>query len=64
MWIKTFRQKLEQNVDIKYHFVRSTVNNGKISLEYCPTNQMVADVMTKPATKFKLSKFAKFMFGD
>ncbi|KAJ8353867.1 hypothetical protein SKAU_G00214340 [Synaphobranchus kaupii] len=27
-------------------------------------DQMVADVMTKPATKLKLIKFAKFMFGD
>lgn len=52
------------NVDIKYHFIRSTVNDGKIILEYCLTDQMVADLMTKPATKFKLIKFAKFMFGD
>lgn len=32
-----------KHVDIKYHFVRSTVNDGKISLDYCPTDQMVAD---------------------
>lgn len=49
---------------MKYHIIRSTVNDGKISLDYCPTGQMVADVMTKPATKFKLIKFAKYMIGD
>lgn len=49
---------------MKYHFVRSPVNDGKVSLNYCPTDQMVADVMTKPATKFKLMKFAKFRFGE
>ncbi|KAF0039014.1 hypothetical protein F2P81_009498 [Scophthalmus maximus] len=53
-----------KHMDIKYHFIRSTVNDGKVLLEYCPTDQMVADLMTKPATKFKLVKFAKFMFGD
>lgn len=53
-----------KHVDIKHHFVRSTVNDGKVSLEYCSTDKMVADVMTKPATKFKLLKFGKFMFGE
>ncbi len=53
-----------KHVDIKYHFIRSTVTDGKVLLEYCPTDQMVVDLMTKPATKFKLAKFARFMFGD
>lgn len=52
-----------KHIDIKYHFIRSTVNDGHIVLEYCPTEEMVADVMTKPATKFKLNKFDEFIFG-
>ena len=53
-----------KHVDIKYHFVRSTLADGKISLNFCPTEEMVADVMTKPATQFKLIKLTKFMFGN
>lgn len=52
-----------KHIDMKYHFVRSTVNNGEVSLEYCPTDQMVADLMTKPATKVKLLTFSMFLFG-
>ena len=52
-----------KHIDIKYHFIQSIVNDGHIILEYCPTEEMVADVMTKPVTKFKLEKFAKFIFG-
>jgi len=52
-----------KHIDIKYHFVRSTVANGEVSLEYCPTDQMVADLMTKPATKVKLLTFSMFLFG-
>ena len=52
-----------KHIDIKYHFIRSTVNEGYIVLVYCPTEEMVADVMTKPVTKFKLMKFAEFIFG-
>lgn len=46
-----------KHVDIKYHFVRSIVN------EYCTTEEMVVDIMTKPATKAKLKRFAAVMFG-
>lgn len=58
------RRQRCKHVDIKYHFIWSTVKDEKVLLEYCPTDQMVADLMTKPATKFKLIKFAKFMFGN
>ena len=52
-----------KHIDIKYHFVRETVNSGKIGLEYCPTDRMIADIMTKPATKLQLKKFAQYLFG-
>jgi len=52
-----------KHVDISFHFVRSALNDGNITIEYCPTAEMVADVMTKPATKFKLEQFRHFIFG-
>ena len=36
-----------KHINIKYHFVREHVNDGKICLEYCPTEHMLADVLTK-----------------
>ena len=53
-----------QNIDMKYYFVRSIVNDGKISLKYRSMEMMAADVMSKPATKCKLFKFAELMFGS
>lgn len=52
-----------KHIDIKYHFIRSTVDEGKVVLMYCSTDNMVADIMTKPATKLKLQKFAPIIFG-
>ena len=52
-----------KHIDIKYHFIRENVSSGRVILEYCPTEQMIADVMTKPATKLKLKKFAQDLFG-
>ena len=36
-----------KHIDIRHHFVREQVNDGKIELKYCPTKQMVADMLTK-----------------
>lgn len=52
-----------KHVDVRYHFIRSALSDGKVTVEYCPTEDMVADVMTKPVTKFKLEKFKGFLFG-
>lgn len=53
-----------KHIDIKYHFIRSTLQNDDMTLEYCPTDVMVADVMTKPASKLKLVTFDTYMFGE
>ena len=47
--------KRTKHVDIRYHFLRDMVDRGATDLEYCPTNQMLADLMTKPllASRFK-----------
>lgn len=36
-----------KHIEIRYHFVREKVQDGTITLEYCPTQEMVADIMTK-----------------
>src|SRR5690242_15694568 len=37
-----------KHIDIKYHFVREKVDNKEIKIRYCPTERMVADILTKP----------------
>ena len=50
-----------KHIDIQLHFIREHVNNGRIHLEYCPTEDMVADVMTKALGKEKHQRFMKMM---
>lgn len=52
-----------KHVDTKFHFVRSALCDGKLAIEYCPTADMVADILTKPVTKSMLDKFVDFVFG-
>ena len=36
-----------KHIDIKFHHVRDAVAKKKISLRYCPTQEMIADLLTK-----------------
>ena len=36
-----------KHIAIKHHFISEQVNNGKLELRYCRTNDMIADMMTK-----------------
>ena len=44
-----------KHIDIKYHYVREVVEKKEIDLVYCPTEKMIADIMTKglPRPKFE-----------
>ena len=44
-----------KHIDIKYNFIRSQVEEKRIIVEYCPTENMIADLFTKglPSEKFK-----------
>jgi hypothetical protein len=37
-----------KHIDVQYHYTRQLVEYGKIKLDYCPTEDMLADVLTKP----------------
>ena len=37
-----------KHIDIKFHYVREALEDGIINLIYCPTEQMTADILTKP----------------
>lgn len=37
-----------KNIDIHYQFVREKVDEDQMLLEYCPKQEMIADLITKP----------------
>jgi len=50
-----------KHIDIQYHFVRNCVEDGTIWLEYRPTEDMVADGLTKALGPERHRKLAEMM---
>ena len=48
-----------KHIDIRFHFIRWIVENGSLRLIYCPTEDMVADALTKALPSPKVKHFAK-----
>ena len=47
-----------KHIDIRFHFISWVVEDKKIKLVYCPTEDMVADVLTKALPSPKVKHFA------
>ena len=45
-----------KHIDIKYHFVTEKLSDRTIELRCCPTNDMLADMLTKGLTRDKFTQ--------
>ena len=51
--------KRSRHLNIHYFFVTDQKDKGNISIEYCPTDQMKGDYMTKPLHGKKFTSFRR-----
>jgi len=45
-----------KHIDVRYHFLRDLTKEGVVDMEYCSTQEELADIMTKT---LKLGSFCK-----
>ena len=58
---KPMHQGRTKHFDIKAHFIRDRIEKGEVEVVYCPTGEMIADMLTKalPAKQHqRLKRFA------
>jgi hypothetical protein len=48
-----------KHIDIRYHFIRSHVEQKRIKVDYLPTDEMIADILTKNLGRTKHEYFTK-----
>jgi hypothetical protein len=47
-----------KHIDVRFHFIRWVIEQGSLRLVYCPTDDMVADTLTKALPSAKVKHFA------
>eukprot|EP00253_Pinus_taeda_P014525 PITA_14525 len=50
-----------KHIDIRCHFIRDCVQRGAVQLQYVPTDEQVADILTKALWRAKFSNFREQM---
>jgi hypothetical protein len=50
-----------KHIDIKYHWIKERIVEGLIKIHYCPTDQMLADILTKGLEEVKHRKFTDLL---
>ncbi|VEU33958.1 unnamed protein product [Pseudo-nitzschia multistriata] len=55
--------KRTKHINIRYFFVTDRIKKGEVSVEYCPTDDIIADYFTKPLQGSKFKKFRNTIQG-
>ena len=53
-----------KHIDILHHFIREALEDKEVVLEYCRTEEMVADALTKAISRDKFIKLREMMGLD
>ena len=60
---KQSSSKRTRHLNIRYFFLTDQLEKGNLEIEYCPTNAMVGDYMTKPLQGTKFVRFRELIMG-
>lgn len=52
------QKQRSKHIDTRLHYTKDLCASGKIKLKYCSTENMTADILTKPLGSLKMKKFA------
>ena len=57
-------QRRTRHMDVRYHFIRDQINDGIITVRYCATRDMLADVLTKAMSRPVFLRLRDKIVGD
>ena len=55
--------KRSRHLDIRFFFITDLINKKEVQIEYCPTDHLVGDYMTKPLVGSKFREFRAQVMG-
>ena len=63
---KASSSKKKKYMNVRYFFLKDYLqdNNNKITIECCPTKEMIADFFTKPFQGYEFKKLRALIMGS
>ena len=55
--------KRTRHINIRYFYIKDRIEKGDVEIKYCPTDEMVADYMSKPLQGKPFRKFFRFIMN-
>ena len=52
-----------KHIEMKFHYLREQVSNGRICVEHCKSEDQIADIMTKAVQTEIFKKIRSMMMG-
>ena len=52
-----------KHIDTRFHFIRDLIKDNVIEIKYCPTEHMLADILTKALAKDKFESLRLLLNG-
>ena len=56
-------KKRSCHINIRYFYIKDCLDKGYLSIEHCGTDDMIADIMTKPLQGIKFRKFQRMILN-
>jgi hypothetical protein len=55
--------KRTKHIKVRYFWIHELITNGELRLDYIPTGNMIADILTKPLTGHLFHYFLEYLMG-
>ena len=52
-----------KHISLRYYFIKQFLDDGSFVLSHCQTNDMIADILTKPLQTEQFFKLRKVLLG-
>ena len=50
-----------KHIDVAFHFIRERIASNEVKVVYCPSNDMLADIMTKGLARDRFQKLRNLL---
>jgi hypothetical protein len=57
------QRRRTKHIDLRHHYVRDLVESAAVSLQYCCSAEMIADLLTKPSARVVFQKLVDYLLG-